>query len=715
MKAKRFLSLMLSLTLAVSLAAPALAQEPPELAPELIQTDVWSLYDEFDLNFAEQYKQDHLEEYAAFDADAWFAQEWSFYDKAEYMELYGLTTEEAFREDMWIEYTTYTAEYDAAYAEHAAQERTRKVEEYRAAHPGELEGLDIRELLAREGYREPMAAYMEDMGLATEEEAVNSLLESYVYGRLAAQERHAQAEAYRQMDPESWEGFDAEAYFAKRWSWYTKEEFMSGWRNLWTEEDFVEYLYLEYMEARNNDYGWWKNEELKLVVNGQTNYDAVLTAENGVSYADGATLNAILGTDLAESEPISIREAAQAAGWDVTWNRWNNEVVLLDRERLLRGVIIDGPILNEEGEQEYVDLLEYDLSQFEELLRRILSAAEVEEGQSYRTTNTYDLELTAFNTLDGDETYSLTLTADILARDNVLDLTVTANAAQLLELLGQNTMNALSRELPKVTFQNLKTLLTGCKAQFILDLEEGEVYWNIPLLAVVDNTVGEDTWYHVSIPDWDLGGVTGLLEDFMAGKAGLGDALYAWLLENSAGSYMGAWDSYSDFFQAYSYLNMFCGEQTMTEERGTLTWALDTDRVNGILGSTMSSYLWRYDEEPMDLKVFKEYNVSLSIDQNGKVTSSVAVRPDMEAIAAMATDSEWYGVTGTALVTWALKLFDFRETAHSQGDANHAQGTAEFHWKNQFKLEVESESHRKAVKDAPRTAPSPGAEIVELY
>ena len=299
MKAKRFLSLMLSLTLAVSLTAPALAMEAPAgtapVSAEELTMTLADYYDPVTLEFAQQYKLDHPEEYAAFDADAWFAQEWSFYDsKEEYLADYGLT-EELFREDMWVEYVTYTEEYEAAWEAMEIQQYAQVIEAYRADHPGELEGLDLSLLLERKGYREPLQAYMDDMGIATEEAARNALLMEYVESRTLAQERHDQAEAYRAADPASWESFDVDAYLAQEWSWYTKEEFMASWRGpFYTDEELADYLYIEFMEGKSNP---WDRQGLTLVVNGQTNYNAVVTEENWVTYADGATLNAILGTN----------------------------------------------------------------------------------------------------------------------------------------------------------------------------------------------------------------------------------------------------------------------------------------------------------------------------------------------------------------------------------------------------------------------------------
>lgn len=727
MKAKRFLSLALTLSLAVSLAAPALAQEaapplPGPTAEEALETMVQlgildptgllTYYDEFDLRFAQQYKEEHPEEYAAFDPDAWFAQEWGEYcSKEEYMADYGLSSEELFREDMWVEHVTCTEEYYAAYEAYLAQEQARKAEEYRAAHPGELEGLDYQWLLERRGYREPMEAYMEDMGFQSQEEARNSLLEFYINSRLEAQERHLLVENYRAADPESWESFDAEAYLAQEWSWYDKDRFMRS-RGLLTEEDLREYLYIEMV----NDLGlpdWSRgNGEVSLVVNGWERYDSGITAEGGVSYLPVQELNDILGTTLTGEEPVAIRTAAQAAGWDVVWNESSNQVVLLDRERLTRGIVLPER-MDVDGEQ--TDYIEYDLSGFEGLIRRLFSLAEVKEGQSYRTTGTCELTLTSFNTLDGDESRRVELTTDVLVRDDVVDVTLTLNAAQVLELLSRPTLDALARELPKFAFQDLKTLLTGCKAELIWDPGAGRAYWNIPLLSLLEDGAGE-VWYSVEL-DTGTGLTAGeLLKVIRSQDWSVGELAYEYLLAQSGESYLGADEVYRDWTQLYGTLNGLFGADTITEKDGAIAWSLTGERMNQMVGNVIGGYLWGYyeGEDRPELRPFKEYDLSLTIDQAGRVETSAAIRLDMDALADMATDSEWMGVGGTALVTWLLNLLDFRYTSTAAATAGHGEGTAQFHWKNQFKLEVETASDRREVKDAPRTAPPEGAEIVEL-
>lgn len=50
------------------------------------------------------YQESYPEQWAGFDADGWLAEQYDWWDKAEYMELYGLLTEEEFQENMFVSY-----------------------------------------------------------------------------------------------------------------------------------------------------------------------------------------------------------------------------------------------------------------------------------------------------------------------------------------------------------------------------------------------------------------------------------------------------------------------------------------------------------------------------------------------------------------------------------------------------------------------------------
>lgn len=702
MKAKRFLSLMLSLTLAVSLTAPALAMETPALTgPEAMEEELTTAlsdyYDPFTLEFARQYKLDHPEEYAAFDADAWFAQEWDFYDsKAEYLADYGLT-EELFREDMWVEYTTYTEEYDAAWETWQAQEATQAIEAYRAEHPGELEGLDLALLLERKGYREPLQAYMADYGIATEETARNALLMEYVESRTLAQERHAQAEAYRSADPASWESFDVDVYLAENYRWYTKEEFMASWGPFYTDEELADYLYIEFMEGKSNP---WDRRDLSLVVNGQTNYDATVTEANWVTYADGAILNAILGTDYPAGESVSIREAATAAGWDVVWNATGNEVVLLDRERLRTGNIYPQDL----------DIPAPDFTAFDGLMNRLLADGAYDADKTYRVDQTQKLTFTALNSLDGDKTVTATLTGRITTGGTAMEAEYTLSCAQLLELLSPQVQAQLEGTLPKFKREDLKSLLTAGKFTVRADLETGDTYIHAPILALFDDSFAGDTWIHTQT---DFSGSLALLDMAREGSWDTKAFLYDYLLTSSADSWS-AQSSYSAFQAGYGMLSALAGPHFLTEENGVYTWTLNSDAL-ALLGSSVAGYM---AQEDYDFgKFFKEFNLTLRVDKNAQMTLDMVIRPDMDALGAFIATEDGYGETGpaeTALITWMMNLLDFRATAHASGDSDDLTEESSFHWKNQFKATVDSKTTRRTTNAAPSALPPKGANIVEF-
>lgn len=698
MKAKRFLSLMLSLTLAVSLTAPALAAETPPLPEpgpieEELSTALTDYYGVTAFLFAQRYKLDHLEEYAAFDPDAWYDQEWDFYDKAQFMADRNIATEDEFREHMWVEYVTCTEEYAAILEAQEAAEDARVIEAYRSEHPGELEALDLTLLLERKGYREPLKAYMDDYGIATEEAARDQLLLEYVESRILAQERHAQAEAYRAADPASWESFDVDAYLAEEWSWYTKEEFMSSWRGpFYTEEELADYLYIEFMEGKNDP---WNHRDLSLVVNGQTNYDAVVTEAGWVTYTDGAILNAILGTSYPDGESVSIREAATAAGWDVVWNATGNEVVLLDRERLRSGSIYP----------EDLDIPAPDFTAFDGLMSRLLADSAYDADKTYRVDQTQKLTFTAFNSLDGDKTVTATLTGRVTMSGTAMEAEYTLSCAQLLELLSPQVQAQLEGTLPKFKREDLKSLLTAGKLTVRADLETGDTYLHAPILALFDDSFTEDTWLHTQT---DYSQSLALLDMAQAGEWDTKAFLYDTLLASSADSWS-AQSAYYSFQSSYSLLSVLTGPSFLTEKNGGYTWTLNADTLAAAAGYMA--------QEDFDIgKFFKEFDLTLRVDKNARMTMDMAIRPDMDALGAFIATEDGYGETGpaqTALITWMMNLLDFRATAHASGDSDDLTEESSFHWKNQFKATVDSKTTRRTTNTAPSALPPKGANIVE--
>lgn len=703
MKHRRFLAALTALTLGLSLSVPAFAEEAkptpeeiqaiteaydldipaPLLVPEAeadvgisVSANTVSDYEAFETQFIADYTTAHPEEYAAFDADAWFAENWesgcAVWTKEEYMTFFEVD-DAGFKDAMWREYLSDQV-YDA-YSSYV-------VTSYEAAHPEEMANFDVNAYLVSQGYQDPTAAFMEDYGLDSPDQVPARAKFLYINDRLNVAETHAQAEAYRAADPESWESFDADTFFEESFYFYDGKDAYMGLYTLLTQEEFAEDMYVEYMTYYNYDSNWYPGQSsgdrpLTLVSNGEY-VDAELTAADGVTYVSAETANTLFGAHFTE-ESVPLRAAAEANGWDVVWNANQNQVVLLNREAMMAGT---------------------DFSSFDELMNRLMKAQVGEAGQSYRTTGTSDISFTAFNSIDGDKTYHATVKSEALFRDNVYDVTVTVSVADLLGLLSQQTLDKLAADMPKFTLKDLKTLLTGVKVELIMNLNTGMVYWNAPILASFDDSVSADTWHAL-----DLGLTADSLQKMMAGEWNTADILYDELVAQSESSWSPTYSYYS-FTSSLDTLALLFGADRFTESGGTLTWKIDAKTVNGLMSELAGQ----------DVSLFKEYDMAISVSENGKFSAKAAFRMDMDAAAAMIADSSWYatGAAETAAITWAMNLFDFRMASSSSGTADQASGTAEFHWKNQFSLKMDTQSSRKKTSDVPTAAPPEGAELVEL-
>ena len=587
------------------------------------------------------------------------------------------------------------------FADHYADE----VEAYRAAHPGELEELTVEGLLEWQGYTEtlsPLGQYMKNRGLTSEEEVLPALLWDYVYDRQWKEETHAKFLTYQEHWPEQWEKFDADAYFEQEWDFSYlyggKEEYRKE-NHLLNEQEFVEDMFVQYVLENSweweNDNWYWDGEDyerlITLYANGEL-IDTDVTAADGATYAAPAVLNEILGTDFPGPDPISIRDAAQAAGWDVVWNSYRQEVALLDRERLLTGVIVPG-----------LGWVEEDLSGLDRLVEKAQAANPLEPGKNYETTGTIDLTYTALNSLDGDESYTAQVKVEALTRDKVSEVTLSMDLADLLRLVPDRLLGEVTMELPK-SVKDLKTLLDGVRVDLIWNGETGELYVNAPIVALVDPTPGVDgdTWYAFDLSE---------LVEAETEAVDVPEALYQSLLEDSETGWSGAYSAYSDFMTEKGLLHILFGPHAVTEKNGTLTWKLDEEMVSGAIGAFMGAMGEPGDWE--DDSLFKECRLELTIGEKGETSLDMALRPDMKGIASAIDDNSYYGYYGL-LTGGLLGMADFRYAAKGQSSARGGDMELELHWKNRFKLALDMNTVRKEVKTAPRTTPPDGAEIVEI-
>ena len=740
----RLLSLLTAGALALTLTAPALATEvddtalkeaiaeaeailpaaeddviittlpeplPTGLDVEVTQEDEYEVFLE---QFTAQYAQEHPEEQAAFDPHAYWQENFSEYWNSEeefieeMIEWEGWESADQFDQTMWESYVS-----DKANQAWQVQE----VETYRAAHPGELEALTQEQLLAWQGYTEtltPAQQYMEDFpwAIKTEEDVLPYLLWDYVNDRNFVAETHETFLTYQAQYPEKWAEFDIETFFKEEYAWngQTKEETMA-YLHLFTEEEFVERMFTDYVEYHHwewdyeeDDWGGWDDDPdynygsdkpLRLVVNGQVMENAVLSAQDGWSYADRSTLNAALGTHYVdEGEMVSIRAAAEAEGWDVGWNEHENAVFLIDKAAAK-------------------ERIRESFTALEEILNWAVEHNRLEPGKSYKTTETCDITFTTLNSLDGDTDYQLRVTLEMLQKDNALELTVKVNAADLLKLIGDDILKLAADEIPQLSLSDLPTLMKGLELNAIADLGSGKFYWNVPVLSVFDDTVKPDTWYGA---DFGMG-----LEELLQEGLGLGseelvsgltsylaDYIYEEQLLSSSARWWNspvlAWEEFDDMV---SVLDAVMGPDRVSKSGGTLTWKVDTATMNGLFAQMSGT----------DVSLFKDYELSYVMRNDGTFSADMKMRPDFEGMMKGLYDSyDYYGSSIYSVVSILtgrfMGLLDFQVTAHSAGSMDKAAGTMEYHQKNAFKLKLDTETDRVETKTAPALTPPEGADVI---
>lgn len=657
---KKLLALALSLILTLGLASPALAAETPaEPTPEQI---------------------------------------------AEIMEKYGLEAPEA-ELDLF-------PDGDFGYSvklpdplldeEYTYQDAEDEYAAYEAAHPEEIANLDAERLLADWGYvertpEEWFLAYEGEYG-ETLEEAVRR---TYIDRRQMVENACAQAEAYRADRPEMWENFDADSYFESEWLGYSdlipdKAAYMARY-NILTEDEFVDDMFAMYAsEHYYDDYDydslpdpddWWWDDvtppdpTLALYVDGFAYEDVEIVAEDGVTYADAADLRGIFGEEAVPADKtglLPIRETAQKAGWDVGWygGGWNGE-----QEVQLWG---------KEG---YVTALAEEFGPLNDFLAKAMkvSGNTLFAETPTSTHETVTVDLTRFSTLDGDKTYPLTFEVDAAMGGGVLDATVTFDVTELLKLFPADALESLTK-LGGFSVTQLRQFLKAGVMEFIVDYNTGELAYNIPLLALADESLAG--WQTETLP-----GLDGTAEA-MKGleEVSFTETLYAQLLNTAERS--GAAYGLMEYGSVTDALSVFAGKDRFTTQNGKTTYSLTTEAANQSLTRIIADAadLHDFSDVPGGIfSFFKAFDITYTLDDSGNVTMELHIRPDTDGIAAAVAksyESSYYFYDSTSagvmeiVMNWALKGWNMDITASSQGSAQRSTGRMDIHWNNVGKVSV---------------------------
>lgn len=552
---------------------------------------------------------------------------------------------------------------------------------YQREHPGELESLDVDALIAGWGYEDMTAQEMllrdYDYYDGSAEEVAKQV---YVEKRLDVRYSQDWAERYKEYYPEDWAAFDADYYFQFQWEWsdLEKEEFLAQ-RNILTEEEFADMMFencIAYYGCYDPSY--WSGDPagegaLTLVVNGEAS-DIAIAANDWTTYADADAMRALLGAEAVAGDyqgPVPVREVAEKLGWDVVWysgDWWGRgqEVCLWngDAFRSQAGEALAG----------YQQLLD---------LSRELSKEVLFSETPKRQTETVEFTFTRFNTLDGDEAYTLQVNMDAVYQKGVVDMTLTFDASQFLKLLSDLVGSDFSQLDAPFSFDQLKSLLTAGKLEFICDFNEGGVAINWPLLGLLDE----------HLTGWQAAYLPGLaLDEQNFDMAGL---VYEEVLSvtESSGGVRG-----KDFADGLlGGISAVAGPENIRRKGDSLTFHTETEKVNAALSELLGA------EETVEF--FRRFEMDATMTAAGAVDMTVALRPNMKVLAGAAspTDLHLYGVP------------DVQLSAEAHGDLRKSTERMELHIQNWGKFVVESVSGTVRAVAGPRQIADVAPEAKRLW
>lgn len=563
--------------------------------------------------------------------------------------------------------------------------------EYEAAHPEEMAALDVNALLAGWGYKDMTAGELflrntwQDSSL---DEAVRT---TYIDNRMEVGYHQEEAADYKEQYPEAWAAFDAESYFNYQFAEgydYAADEYLTldkaGYmarKNILTEEEFVDCMFADcagYLDWR--DPNWWVEEEsgepsLKLMVNGVPS-EIAIEAGAGTTYADAAALRTLLGDKAVAPDAtgnIAIRPAAEAAGWDVQWydSGWADE----DREVQLW----DKKSFETRLAEEFGPLNDF-MAKVMDMSMEVLTTKEAISGKE-----TVDITLTRFSTLDANKEYKLKLTVDYVVQNSVIDMTLTFDVSQLLDLVSPAGLARLGKD-GAPSLETLTQLLKAGKMEFILDYDRGVIAYNVPLLALVDES--QEGWQTQYLYGWQE------MKDVWREMGGTSftSTIYAQMTDRA--SWGGAEFALKDYQSSVAALSLFAGKDCFTTSGGEVTYALTTQRMNRALADMLEL------PESKTASFFKTCDLSYSLDSRGNVNMGLHIRPDMEGIGQAMAQEDSFGQA--TLIMGVLSALDMDMTASGTGDRSHSVSQLNVHWNNVGTLDMRCETTAAPTTRVPR-------------
>jgi len=637
---KKLLTILLTLALSLSLSLPALAAPAEEEYPLDEKAAAWMAA--------------HPEETAQLEAglDAYVREIWIYGSVAEMAEDWGMS-EEYVRNMLLEEQVLQIVD---------EEERAAFLEEYKAAHPGVLEQFDADAWFQRmygTQYRPPVEAFMEDYGLTTRQEFEAYMLQNFVDHQIYIMEMQDEIDQALAEDPHVLDGFDVDGYFAWEYSYYyqTADEFMADY-GLLDRQEFETYLTWEYIFYSDGSEGWqstdsWKQSmgwvpgQMGIMVNGAYlafEGDALPYAERGVTYVPADVLGKALGLTLT-GDYAPLRETAEAAGYLVWWDPVYETAVLMEPAALTEAVDSRFTIFNQ-----------------------ILN---VQAGQRerWKSSEQGEITLTMFDSLNGDQTYKATYTADGLFGPEGAQMAVNYDLSQMLSQM-LSTMDPTYGMDPEIV-EALEELKRG-DIELRYDSATGSTAFTasfLPALLTAAGVpdVGQNSW--IVLPEGSAQEIDAVLT-FRTGGITVGN-----LLADSYATQTGLYNDpalyWEEALAGADQLAIYLGDDAFTRQGNS--WVLEMDPA--AMGWYMGS---------------EEFKLECTFQDSGAVTGTLWVQtPD---------GGSWSPATRLAL-EWTVTA--------SRGTME-----LEYHIKNQMKLVVNITSTMTETTARPETLPPEDAAVL---
>ena len=503
-KLTKLLAMALCVVMALSLTLPAFALE--DLSPPLWQQFGYSSMEEMltdwemteeeyaamvadELEYEESLREEeserlawleaHADEAAAFDPYAFYEEEFGAdYPAEEYIADAGFTPEQ-FREDMlavWMDARMYE------------EEQAQVLADFIAAHPREYAAFDPYRYCVDNLYYESAQEYM-DLWKMTPEEFEREMLEYWMW-EIQSQESQLEYVAQeKEIRGGSRDGVnvmvdglcipfpDARPEITND---HTMVPLAAAMEYLGAE---VSYRQDEHAAAismpEKSFYLYHKIGSAELIITD---------AQPGGSEPEDMVIQTVrmdVPSYIKEGRTmVPVAFFAQALGYEVFWDDAYKTAVLLDRDAAIARIDEQFTLVNR-------------------ILYALSGDSLVKDGQSIRSDLDMKLSLTLLDSMNGDEKFDVTMSADILSNDVAAEGTYEMDMQELFDLVLDisNEISELTEE-EQALYDQYQALLSKMTFELIVSMEDSRLYMRSPLFSAMELVESDDTWVSVAFGDF---------------------------------------------------------------------------------------------------------------------------------------------------------------------------------------------------------------------